>query len=425
MRPVGRDLDILQPRPMSPKDGKGPGRSPVPAKPATTTQPYLPPKPRRQPAAEPPPAVVSRTVGLGAGTTSQHRSPAPDIQIRPPAGGTAPKSVRPTAPDMLPANEAASIAGTFERLLSADVEQGVAGIQQQPKAPPPVDVWLTDFSEVQSLFAQLAVSHTRQVRDFMIDLHWNEATVEWVELCAPALRSLRGAAEQLELRELCTALDRFSAALVWAQASGLRTIDGERRATILERYEVLGTLMPQAFELDLDRSQRESIILQSLLLQVPAMNKATLDKLYTVGLTTLEAMRLATPAALAATAGIDEAIARGIVRRFRDYWAEVNTAVPDATRAHERAKLAELTRRLRREHAAFESAAQDWVGRAEERKKELRKTRAQTLLDIQVLLARLGEVNRLKEIERLPFARKLERLESFLEEARDKYVAQP
>ena len=58
-------------------------------------------------------------------------------------------------------------------------------------------------------------------------------------------------------------------------------------------------------------------------------------------------------------------------------------------------------------------------------KKELRKAREQTLLDIQVALARLGEVDRLTQLERLPFEKKLAHLESFLEEARDKYVAQP
>jgi hypothetical protein len=41
-----------------------------------------------------------------------------------------------------------------------------------------------------------------------------------------------------------------------------------------------------------------------------------------------------------------------------------------------------------------------------------------------VLLARLGEVERLQHIERLPFERKVSFLEAFLEEARDKYVAQ-
>ena len=87
--------------------------------------------------------------------------------------------------------------------------------------------------------------------------------------------------------------------------------------------------------------------------------------------------------------------------------------------------MAELTARLRRDHDAFEAAARAWSREAEEQKKELRKARAQTLLDIQVVLARLGEVDRIKEIERLPFDRKLVHLESFLEEARDKYVAQP
>jgi hypothetical protein len=87
--------------------------------------------------------------------------------------------------------------------------------------------------------------------------------------------------------------------------------------------------------------------------------------------------------------------------------------------------VAELTARLRREHAAFEAAAKSWTRDADEQKKELRKARAQTLLDIQLVLARLGEVDRIKEIERLPFDRKLVHLESFLEEARDKYVAQP
>jgi cytoskeletal protein CcmA (bactofilin family) len=227
-------------------------------------------------------------------------------------------------------------------LLAADVEQGVAGLERQPSAPPPVDVFLTDLSEVQSLFAQLAVSHARQICDFMIDLHTKEANVDWVEICAPALRSLRGAAAKLELRELCSALDRFSAALAWAQASGSRTIDGERRATILSRFQDLRALMPQAFELDFGRVQGESIILQSLLLQVHGMNKATLDRLYAAGLTTLESMYVATPAALVATAGIDDSIARGVVRRFGAYRVEVSAAVPDATRASERERLSDL-----------------------------------------------------------------------------------
>jgi hypothetical protein len=417
-----------------------------------------PPKPDAQagkPAAapaKPPPAaqpsvIVTRSIDIG-GPKSQARPSAPTINIGPPAKQTVPghaappvasktptlkiesvppppKSVRPTAPDMTPGEGVASIADTFERLLATDVDNGFAALEREPGSSPHIDVSLTDLAEVRSLFAQLASNHVRQVRDFMIDLRWSDATADWIGICEPALRSLRRAADKLELAELCTALDGFSAALAGTPGSGGRTIDGDRRASILKSYEVLSAVMPQAFALDLDRSQREAVILQSLLLQVPEVKKVTLDKLYAAGLTTLEAMLLATPGDVAATTGIDEALARHIVSRFGEYKEQVRKAVPDATRTNEREKVAELTARLRREHTAFESAAKGWTREADEQKKELRRARAQTLLDIQLVLARLGEVDRIKEIERLPFDRKLVHLESFLEEARDKYVAQP
>jgi hypothetical protein len=326
---------------------------------------------------------------------------------------------------MTPGDGVSSIADTFERLLSSDLDQGFAALEREPGSSPTIDVSLTDLAEVRSLFAQLAANHVRQVRDFMIDLRWSDATADWIGICEPALKSLRRAADKLELSELCTALDTFSTALTPTPGSTGRTIDGERRASILKAYEALSAVMPQAFALDLDRSQREAVILQSLLLQVPEVKKITIDKLYAAGLTTLEAMLLATPGDIAATTGIDEAMARHIVARFAAYKEQVRKSVPDATRAHEREKVAELTARLRREHDAFESAARSWTREADEQKKELRKARAQTLLDIQLVLARLGEVDRIKQIERLPFDKKLVHLESFIEEARDKYVAQP
>jgi DNA repair protein RadA len=335
-------------------------------------------------------------------------------------------SVRPTAPDLARQEGAqVSIADTFERLLSLeDLDEGFAKIQGSSDASRSSAPALTDLAEVRSLFAQLAVNHVRQVRDFMIDLRWRDATLEWVGICEPALRSLRRAADKLELRELCGALDRFAEALAVAQGTGGGPIDGERRDNLLARYDELSAVLPQAFALDLDRTQREAVILQSLLLQVPEVKKVTLDKLYAAGLTTLEALFLATPADIVATTGIDEGLAARIVDRFRTYREQVKAAAPDATRANERERVAQLTARLRREHDECERLAQSWTREAEQKRKSLRKTRAQTLLDLQVVLARLGEVDRLKELERLPFERKVAHLESFLEEAREKYMAQ-
>ena len=79
-----------------------------------------------------------------------------------------------------------------------------------------------------------------------------------------------------------------------------------------------------------------------------------------------------------------------------------------------REEIAQLTARLRKEHEEYESASQSWSPEAEEKKRELRKARADTLVEIGAALAWLGEVERLQEIERLPFEQKLARLEAFL-----------
>jgi len=394
---------------------------------------------QRARAATPPAAAGAASVVSPVGAFGAPGTPGPSVPVvekgsPPPAtasdGHTTRErpssSARPPAPDLdKPNGGQASIADTFERLLSSEVDAGFASIEQAPGAPSAAGVAYTDFAEVRALFAQLAANHVRPVRDFVIDLRWSDATAEWLNICDPAVRSLRRAAEKLELSDLGAALQGFSEALVNARASDAGTIAGGTRSTLLERYEELSRLMPQAFALDLDRTQREAVILQSLLLQVPDVKKITLDKMYGAGLCTLEAMALATAADIVATTGIPEALAARIVERFRAYHEQVRGTVPDTTRTRERERIAELTLRLRREHQAYEEASESWSRDAAEKRKELRKAREQTLLDIQVELARLGEVDRLGQLERLPFVGKLAQLESFLEDAQTKYVAQP
>jgi hypothetical protein len=309
---------------------------------------------------------------------------------------------------------------TFDRLLGSEIDAGFASLERTTSAqffaPVATDA---DYDEVRKLFAQLAANHVRPVRDFMMDLRWSDATVDWLPICEPALRSLRGGADKLDLTALATALDRFSGALEGAHASQERVLAGDLRGAILSAYEDLAREMPEAFALDQDRSQREGVILQSLLLQVEDVKKITLDKVYAAGLTTLDAFRLATAADIAATTGITGFVAARIVDRFRAYHEQVKASAPDASRGRDHARIAELAARLRTEHAAYERAGQDWSRDAAEKKKQHRKARAQTMLDVQVALARLGEVDLLARLERLPFEGKLTELDSFLEEARE------
>jgi hypothetical protein len=435
-------------------DGRNPDSTPKeaglaspPAKPAGKRPPPLPAAAHTPHSSNGMPAAapVSRTVEVApppapAPPPIRSRPPAPDLHIGPPARAESmrtaptlrepvPEKARPEPapldsawPSTPPPNDdlQISIGGTFERLLSLDLDDDLATGASNGK-PSAGTMTQSDLAEVRELFAQLASNHVRQVRDFMIDVRFSEATVAWVGICEPALRSLRRAADKLGLEELCGALDRFCDELTASRDGGGATVQGERKQALITAYDVLTTLMPQAFALDLDGEQREAMILQSLLLQVPGVNKVTIDKLYAAGLTTLKSLFLASPGDVAAAAGISESLATLLVERFRAYRDKLRDSIPDATRAAEREQIARLVTVLRAEQDEFERVSEAWTREAGQRKKELREARTRTTLAIQLELARLGEVDTLREVERLPVEGKLARLESFLVEARDKY----
>jgi hypothetical protein len=343
--------------------------------------------------------------------------------------GRAPRSTRPTAAwDLQAQPEPQSIAGTFAALLN-DVDASFGSLQmqkgdsQRPGGKEAGQLSGVGLSDVRELFADLAANHMRQVRDFMIDVKWGEATRDWAHVCEPALRSLRRAAEKLELTELCQGLDDYRAALEMVASSEERVIAGATRDLLVECYGKLLEIMPQAFALESDRTQREAVIVQSLLLQVPEVRKVTIDKLYAAGLTSLEVMYAARADDVAATTGIPLRLAERIVEKVQVYRKEIATVVPDAARSAERERLTVLARELKRQHTEYEQAAAAWSEDATAKKRYLRQARDETLLRIKVLLARLGEVERLSTIERLPFQRKIENIETFLEEATERYVS--
>jgi hypothetical protein len=297
------------------------------------------------------------------------------------------------------------------------------GDSQRPEYKIAEQLPTTNLADVRDLFAQLAANHMRQVRDFMIDLKWGEALHDWVPICEPAVRSLRRAAERLDLTELCAALDGFRDALSEASRAEQVAIAGDAKDKLIASYDALLAVMPEAFALESDRTQREAVIIQSLLLQVPDVRKVTIDKLYGAGLTTLDVMFAATVEDMVATTGVQTWLAERIVERFQTYRRELRAVVPDAARSGERERLRGLVKELRQEHEEYESAAKGWSEDATVKKRQLRQARDATLLEVKVVLARLGEVERLGSIERVPFEKKIAELESFLADATDRYVS--
>jgi len=281
---------------------------------------------------------------------------------------------------------------------------------------------VVDLAPVRELFAELAANHMRHVRDFMIDVKWGEAPRDWIEICVPAVTSLRRAAERLDLVELAAALDAFGAELRDVAANdAARTIVGEVKERLTASYGQLVTILPQAFALDRDKSQREAVIVQSLCLSVPDVRKVTIDKLHAAGLTSLKVLFEAKPEEIAEVAGIPEALALRIVERFQAYRSELQNASPQDARAAERERLATLAAQLREQHDGYEEAASGWSPEAKAKKRDLFRAREETWLAISLLLARFGEVERLQGIEKVPYAQRITQLAEYLEEARDKY----
>lgn len=306
-----------------------------------------------------------------------------------------------------------SIAHAFDGLLAEDDRPSGPGTHE------------TDLTPVRELFAELAAGHMRHVRDFMIDLRWNEATRDWIDICLPAVTSLRRAAQRLDLGELASGLDRLSFELEAAATAGGRAIEGEAKDRLLGAYAELVALLPHAFALERDRTEREAVIVQALLLSIPDVRKVTIDKMHAAGLTSLEALFRASAREVADVTGISEALASRIVDRVGAYRRELHEASPKDARAAEREKLAALTASLKEHHAAFERAKDGWSAEEKAEKRARMLAREETWLAVTLVLARFGEVETLQGIEKVPFAQRITRLEGWLEEAADRYRSAP
>jgi hypothetical protein len=215
--------------------------------------------------------------------------------------------------------------------------------------------------------------------------------------------------EEVELGALATALAGFNAAVDAALASGEGLLSPERREQLLAAYAPLPAALPRAFDLEGERDRREPIILRALLLLVPELSPLAVERFFSAGLARLDAIARASAEEIAAVTGLDRALAGQVLEQVRG-----ERALAAADVGQERQHLAALTARLGEEHRAVERAAAGWSAESQTEKRNWRRRREQSWLRIEISLARLGEAERLERLARLPFARKLEALESFL-----------
>jgi hypothetical protein len=273
-----------------------------------------------------------------------------------------------------------------------------------------------DREQNQELFAGIAANHARPVKDFMFELEAGSAPKEWIEVCRPILASLIDAAESMELWKIAKIITSLDKELKEAQKDHGPWPSKSWSERILFLYSKLVELHPDAFVVDEADRRRESIIIHSLLRQIPGVGYVTLEKLYRVGLTSRETLFHAGPRDLVTTAGIPEELSGLICLEVQAYRDRTEGASPEELQKRGMQRLRERVPELRSQHDAFLEAcdAVDTKGRLARIKRAARARRRELVLEIDLLLAEMGQVELVRELQSNTFGQRIQRLEQLL-----------
>jgi hypothetical protein len=294
-----------------------------------------------------------------------------------------------------------------------DIDQSFEALLSEPSPGAATEPNSGDVAEVQALFRQIAASYLAPVRDFMVELGVGSPSKDWLAVCTPAVQSLHKSATSMGLPELALALERLATAFDEVERLPGDVIGDIARHVIENAHHDLARLLPEAFAIAEERDRREPIIVQTLLRQVPDVRKVALDKIYAAGLTRLDMFYVARDRDLADATGLALDTCARIVERFQAFKREAvsKPALEGPAHAPAHARLAELPTKLGRQTVELERSQ---TGVQMAAKKSLRKQRNATWLELQLVLARIGRIDLIETLEKLPFAKKVDLLVRYL-----------
>ena len=347
-------------------------------------------------------------------------------------------SSRPSAvPFMEPAGDVAAAApdplalpGTMSEALALashhlpdfsidDIDDGFASIQDRDAQPPQAsaDSFADSYADMQSLFADMIAAHLTPIRELLVELDAGAARREWLDLCRPVARALKASAAELPDQQLHHALHALSGALDAACTNGGARIEAGDRTQIREAYAGLARLLPAVSDLDRDRARREPVIVQAIFGCTPGLGPVQRDKLVAAGFTGLSMLCLAGADELSAASGVPLELATRLVSEVDRFKRAAASFALDANRTSQRRALGQLTLTLRRQNDVFEASRRGWSRQEQELKRRCQREREETLAQLNVGLAQLGELDLMTRLEKLPFEHKISELERFLDAA--------
>jgi hypothetical protein len=153
---------------------------------------------------------------------------------------------------------------------------------------------------------------------------------------------------------------------------------------------------------------------RALFEQVPGLEPLSIEKLAAAGFGKLSALYAGRADEIAAVTGINGELAAAIVARVQAFRRATPAGLAAVDPAATLRALSVLVATLRTQHAAFEGVSRSWSEGDRVRKRTLRRERQQTLSQITIELARLGEVDLCLRLDRLPFGRKIDEIEDLI-----------
>ncbi len=160
---------------------------------------------------------------------------------------------------------------------------------------------------------------------------------------------------------------------------------------------------------------RDGAILRSLLSQVPDVGQVTFDRLREAKLCSLDGLSRVDKNELSAATGIPLWLSERLCDRIQDHRKEREGVWSETGQGGPREKLSTLVAELKKHHLAVErAAAKDWTSpELAEDKKRHRSSRRLAALRIEVALAEMGDLSFVEQIRKLPFTRRIARLDEF------------
>lgn len=298
----------------------------------------------------------------------------------------------------------------FDAVMNALVEPGAPGAQHVHSNHD-----ASDRRALTETFAGVAKVHAHPLRELMFQLNVGRTPRQWAQSSRPVLKPLLDAAQQIGMLELVGALIAFDAALERAAAESSPCIGDAAAESLRSAYQRLCTQLPDAFTVPENSDGRRLVLLESLLLQIPAMQRRTLAKLYAAGLNSLSVWSQARPDEVSVVAGIDLALAESLVEHVQRFERERLQMSPTEARGQAYHRLRALLGRLSELQAEFEDA--EGRGSVAD-KRGARRKREAALLELELVFAEIGEVAMIEELRRSSVQNRLRRVALYVDELR-------